>query len=83
MHYRVLLGLLLCLPGVLWASQCSLLIVGDSLVSDVGLGRRAGMATALVMTGVTHPETLAHSEVRPDFVLDNLGDLPALIEARQ
>ena len=49
MHYRVLLGLLLCLPGLLWASQCSLLIVGDSLSSGYGLAANEGWVDQLGM----------------------------------
>jgi len=37
MNYRVLLGLVLSLPGWAYAAQCSLLIVGDSLSSGYGL----------------------------------------------
>lgn len=37
MNYRVWMGLLLALPGWAAASQCSLLIVGDSLSSGYGL----------------------------------------------
>ena len=37
MNYRVLLGLALSLPGWVYAGQCSLLIVGDSLSSGYGL----------------------------------------------
>ena len=37
MNYRVLLGLALCLPGLAFAAQCNLLIVGDSLSSGYGL----------------------------------------------
>lgn len=37
MNYRVLLGLLLSLPGCALAAQCSVLIVGDSLSSGYGL----------------------------------------------
>lgn len=37
MNYRVLLGLALTLPGWVYAGQCTLLIVGDSLSSGYGL----------------------------------------------
>lgn len=37
MNYRVLCGLALCLPGAVYAAQCRLLIVGDSLSSGYGL----------------------------------------------
>lgn len=37
MNYRVLLGLALSLPGWVYAGQCTLLVVGDSLSSGYGL----------------------------------------------
>ena len=57
------------------AEQC--LIVGDRLETDVRMGREAGMATAVVLTGVTTPELLARSDVHPDYVLHRLDDLLA------
>lgn len=47
MHYRVLLVLLLWLPGLLWAGQCSLLILGDSLSSGYGLAPGQGWVDKL------------------------------------
>ena len=37
MNYRVLLALMWCLPGWVYAGQCTLLVVGDSLSSGYGL----------------------------------------------
>jgi HAD superfamily hydrolase (TIGR01450 family) len=54
-------------------------VVGDSLESDVALGRQAGMTTALVLSGVTQREDLALAEFQPDRVLESLGDLPSAI----
>ncbi|WP_248897587.1 HAD-IIA family hydrolase [Haloplanus halobius] len=51
------------------------LVVGDRLDTDIALGERAGMTTALVRTGVTDDDDLADSEVTPDHVLDSLGDI--------
>lgn len=52
-----------------------MLIVGDRLDSDIEGGKRAGIATALVMSGVTTPEELAASHLKPDHVLDDVGGL--------
>jgi 4-nitrophenyl phosphatase len=56
------------------------LIVGDRLDTDVAMGARAGMTTALVGTGVTDDAALASSDVEPDYVLDSLADLPDVDE---
>jgi ribonucleotide monophosphatase NagD (HAD superfamily) len=39
------------------------------------MGQRAGMATALPLTGATTLEKLRHSEVQPDFILERLDQL--------
>lgn len=54
-------------------SDC--LIVGDRLETDIRMGQEAGMATAVVLTGVTTPELLAASPIRPDYVLNRLDEL--------
>jgi phosphoglycolate/pyridoxal phosphate phosphatase family enzyme len=55
------------------ASEC--IITGDRLETDMRMGLDAGMATAVVLTGVTTPEILAVSDVQPDYVLQSLDDL--------
>ncbi|MFB6130794.1 MAG: HAD-IIA family hydrolase [Salinigranum sp.] len=57
------------------------LVVGDRLDTDVALGARAGMTTALVRTGVTDEAALAAADVRPDYVLDSLGDVGTVLAA--
>ena len=54
-------------------------IVGDNLDSDVAGGRRAGLATILVLTGTSGREDVARADVTPDLVLP---DLAALVRAR-
>jgi ribonucleotide monophosphatase NagD (HAD superfamily) len=54
--------------------------------TDIGMGRRAGMITALVLTGVTSRADLerARAEGSPDLphhVLATLADLPPLLDA--
>jgi NagD protein len=53
------------------------LMVGDRLETDIAMGRAAGMATALVLTGATTPALLGASEIQPDYVLEHLGGLIA------
>jgi NagD protein len=55
------------------AAEC--IIVGDRLETDMRMGMEAGMATAVVLTGVTTPELLAVSDVQPDYVLGALDEL--------
>jgi HAD superfamily hydrolase (TIGR01450 family) len=60
------------------AQEC--LVVGDRLETDIELGRRAGMHTALVLTGVTREQDLSESSLQPDFVLESIAQLPQLFE---
>ena len=56
------------------AAEC--VVVGDRLDTDLEMGARNGMTTALVRTGVSDDAALAESAVDPDYVLDSLADLP-------
>ena len=42
------------------------LMVGDRLETDLAMGRTAGMATALTLTGATDRCALINSPVQPD-----------------
>lgn len=53
------------------------LMVGDRLETDIAMGRGAGMATALTLTGATSRAMLAGSQVAPDYVIEGLFDLVA------
>lgn len=59
-------------------SEC--LVVGDRLDTDIQLGQRAGMETAVVLSGVTARADVEAADVRPDHVLDSVADLPALLD---
>jgi 4-nitrophenyl phosphatase len=59
------------------ASEC--LVVGDRLDTDIALGARSGMTTALVRTGVTDDAALRGSEFEPDYVLDSLAELERVL----
>ena len=51
------------------------LLVGDRLETDMVMGKKAGMATALVLTGVTSMEALRRSEIQPDYVWKSVADI--------
>ena len=56
------------------------LVVGDRLNTDIALGARAGMTTVLVRTGISDDGTVADSDVEPDYVLDDLGDIDRVLD---
>ena len=59
----------------LGAHASQTIMIGDRLDTDILAAQRAGLTTALVLTGVTVRDDLAGSEVVPDYVFT---DLPAM-----
>jgi NagD protein len=55
------------------AARC--LMTGDRLETDIAMGVAAGMATALTLTGAATRAMLEVSEIRPDYVIEGLGEL--------
>ena len=55
-----------------------ILVVGDSLDTDVRFAREHGMACALVLAGVGCADD-ATGALAPDYILASLADLPALL----
>lgn len=52
-----------------------LAMIGDRIASDIEGGRRAGLATILVLTGASTREEAEAAERPPDRVLDDLAAL--------
>ncbi|MFD1957740.1 HAD-IIA family hydrolase [Paenibacillus thailandensis] len=63
------------------AEDC--LIVGDSLESDIRLGKQAGIRTALVLTGSVSRREAEASSFKPDYILDSLADLPKIVSQEE
>ena len=60
------------------------LIVGDRLETDIEVGRRGGLLTCLVLTGIsTESEAMAlPADSQPHWIVDSIRDLPDLLEGR-
>jgi 4-nitrophenyl phosphatase/NagD protein len=54
-------------------------IVGDRLYTDILIGINAGTLSTLVLTGEAKLEDLKDSAIKPDLVVDDLGQLADLI----
>src|SRR6267143_1487194 len=55
------------------AREC--VIVGDRLETDMAMGKRLGLATVLVLSGVTREGDARIAETAPDLVLASIRDL--------
>lgn len=55
------------------------MMVGDRLETDIAMGQQAGMLTAVTLTGVSKRADVARMSTPPSFVIENLGDIPALV----
>jgi 4-nitrophenyl phosphatase len=65
---------------ILGADPARTLAVGDRLDTDIAGAVAAGLASALVLTGVTTRELLAQNPLKPDAVFDGLPELVAAWE---
>ena len=51
-------------------------MVGDDLDTDIAGAKSCGLSTILVRTGKFREETLVEALVKPDAVVDSIGDVP-------
>jgi 4-nitrophenyl phosphatase len=63
---------------VLGADAEDTALLGDRLDTDILGGKRAGIATIMVLTGISTPDEVQASELKPDLLF---SDLPALLSA--
>jgi len=74
------------LAAVTGVPSAETLFVGDRLSTDIAMGKRAGMVTVLVLTGVTSEDDLrraeaAGDEALPEHVISSLKGLPRLLDS--
>ncbi len=50
-------------------------VIGDRLNTDIAGGKRLGLTTILVLSGITSPDDLHTSAVRPDLVYADIGEV--------
>ena len=58
------------------------ILIGDRLETDIKMGKESGIATGIVLTGVTNEETLKASKgssIQPDFVFQSIADVQNLL----
>lgn len=61
------------------------ILIGDRLETDIRMGKEAGIATGIVLTGVTREEDLRkikHTPGQPDFVFQSIADVENLLIGR-
>lgn len=66
---HIMAGIILKKAGV--APQ-EILLIGDRIETDIAMGKKAGMKTALVLTGYAKQEDADRSDIKPDYVLESL-----------
>lgn len=61
--------------------RSAMCVFGDRLYTDIAMGKRHGVTSALVLTGETHIEDVcaASDAEKPDFVFNSLNDVNTLI----
>jgi len=60
------------------------ILIGDRLETDIKMGKDSGIATGIVLTGVTDEEMLKatkHTPSQPDFVFQSIADVANLLIA--
>jgi HAD superfamily hydrolase (TIGR01450 family) len=56
-------------------NPATIAMVGDRLYTDLAMAEAAGIVGILVLSGETQRADLQGSEVQPDLVLENLGEI--------
>lgn len=59
--------------------KASTVMVGDRLTTDVAGAKAAGLHAILLLSGIAGRDDLAHSDVQPDFVFDDIMALAAAL----
>lgn len=57
------------------------MMIGDRLETDIFMGQQSGMQTAVTLTGVAKREDIAKMTSPPDYIIENIGELPGIVGA--
>ena len=68
--------------GILGCHSGEAVMIGDRMDTDVIAGMEAGMATVLVLSGITTWDEASRYAYRPDLVLSGVGDIPERANGR-
>ncbi|MBV9789657.1 MAG: HAD-IIA family hydrolase [Chloroflexi bacterium] len=68
-------GMFIAAMALLEAQAPTTLIIGDRYDTDILGGAKAGLRTAMVLTGVSTAAEVEHEEVKPDAIFADLPDL--------
>lgn len=66
------------LDYILEQSKCEpqeVAVIGDRLYTDIAVADGTEVTSILVMSGETTPEMLADSDIKPDIVAENIGEI--------
>ena len=55
------------------------ILIGDRLETDIKMGKESGIATGIVLTGVTDERMLKETSIHPDFIFQSITDVENLL----
>jgi arabinose operon protein AraL len=67
---------------VLGLKPADCILIGDRVETDIKMGKDSGIATGIVLTGVTNEKMLKefkHSPLQPNFVFQSVADVESLL----
>ena len=65
--------------GVMGLKSEDCILIGDRLETDIKMGNESGIATGIVLTGVTDEKTLKETSIPPDFIFQSIADVQNLL----
>jgi len=65
--------------GVMGLKPEDCVLIGDRLETDIKMGNESGIATGIVLTGVTDEKTLKETSIPPDFIFQSIADVQNLL----
>jgi len=68
--------------GVMGLKPEDCILIGDRLETDIKMGKESGIATGIVLTGVTDEKTLKETSIHPDFIFETIADVQSLLIER-